>query len=323
MNMGVLSLILAVGLIAAAAVIYRFTRTTVPAIPIIMFHKVDDSPKDPESIGTRQLEALFTHMWNLGFCPVNMSDILRNRVDDVVPKGRKPVGITSDDSHPSMLFSRHSMPSTATLQNERSFVEVLSDSLKPFGLTPRASLFLGRVGDDRVSTEPDEYFGGCLPLPEALAILDGTPGVEAGYHTVVHKSMTNMNAAETRATLEEQRKDFETLGVLEKVVPVVAYPYGHRPSPEGLEELRDMGFLGAVVTNPGLYGRWWRKSVPLCKYNGTLLSDRFTLPRISVGAYAYPRRATDADAAYVAVDPIAVFQNDVLGNIPNMYSVPE
>lgn len=133
--------------------------------------------------------------------------------------------------------------------------------------------------------------------------------------------MNNINAAETRAILEEQRKDFEALGVLKKIVPIVAYPYGPRPSPEGMKEMQSMGFLGAVVTVPGLYGRRWYKSVPVCSYNGTLLSDRFTLPRVSIGAYAYPQRATKTDAEYVKTDPVAVFQSDALGGIPNVYSV--
>ncbi len=319
MKMRVFLPCLAVVLIIAAPITYRLLNKT-PAIPILMFHKVDEFPKDPESITTQQLETFFTYLWELGFSPVNISDILNDRVDSVVPAGRKPVAITSDDSHPSMVFSRQSMPSTAELENNRSFVEILSDSLKPFDLEPRASLFLSRVWDGRISMEPGEYFGGFLPLADILALIDNTPGVDVGNHTVAHPRMANLNAADTRAILEEQRKDFEALGVLEKIVPIVAYPYGQRPSLEGMEEMRSMGFWGAVVTSEA---RRWYRSVPVCGYDGALLSDRFTLPRASIGAYAYPPRVSETNPTYIKTDPVAVFQSDVLNVIPLIYSVPE
>lgn len=314
--------ILAVGLLIAALPTPCLAGNASPAIPILMFHKVDDRPEDPESISPRQLEALFTRMWNLGFYPVNMSDILKNRVDSVVPGGLKPVGITVDDAHPSVLFSRLSTPASGELRNSRSFVEVLRDSLEPFGRAPRATIFIGRVGDDRISTIPGEYFGGYLPLPDALALLDETPGVEAGYHTIAHKSMTAMGAAETRATLEAQREEFATEGVLERVVPILAYPYGHPPLPEGLEELRAMGFWGAALAFPGVReGR--HDTSPVCEYDGTLLTDPFLVPRVNIGAYAYPYRPADRNEPFVSLDPWADFQKDVLNAMPSMYVAPK
>lgn len=314
--------ILAVGLLAVVLPAPGFAGDAAPAIPVLMFHKMDDSPADPESISPRQLEALFTAMWNMGFRPVNVSDILRNRVDGVVAGGFKPVGITVDDAHPSVLFSRSSTPASGELRNSRSFVEVLRDSLAPFGHAPRATIFAGRVWDDRISKVPGEYFGGHLPLADALALLDEMPGVETGYHTIAHESMSGMDAAETRAALEAQRDDFALEGVLEKVVPVLAYPYGHPPLPEGREELRSMGFLGAVLAFPGI-GEGRSDSLPVCEYDGMLATDPFMIPRVSIGAYAYPYRPAEKNASFVPIDPETDFRKDVLDALPRIYVVPE
>ena len=315
--------ILAVGLLVSLSSAPCLAGEANPAIPILMFHKVDDHPQDPESISPQQLEALFTSIWSMGFYPVNMSDILKSRVDSVVPGGFKPVGITVDDAHPSVLFSRFSTPASGQasgeLRNSRSFVEVLRDSLKPFGRDPRATVFISRVWDDRISTTPGDYFGGHLSLAGALAMLDATPGLEVGYHTVAHKIMTKMGAEETRAALEAQREDFAKQGVLEKVVPVLAYPYGAPPLPEGLEALRSMGFWGAVLAFPGIH-ELKHDTLPSCEYNATLLTDPFLLPRVNIGAYAYPYRPADKNAPFVSIDPGADFQKDVLDALPRIYS---
>lgn len=321
MNLPAFFRIMAAGVLAAVLSLSCHAGDVNPAIPILMFHKVDDQPEDPESISPVQLEALFTRMWSMGFCPVNISDILENRVDGIVPAGLKPVGITMDDAHPSVLFSRSSTPKSGGLKNSRPLVEILHDSLKPFGHAARATIFIGRVWNDRISTVPGEYFGGYLPLAEALALLDETPGIEVGYHTVTHKSMGAMGAAETRSALEAQREDFARQGVLENVVPILAYPYGHRPLPEGLEESRSQGFLGAVLAFPGI-GEGMYDTLPACEYDGTLLTNPFLIPRVSIGAKAYPYRPADRNTPFVSLDPYDDFKKDVLDALPLLYTVP-
>ncbi len=144
-----------------------------PAIPIIMFHKVTERPKYPEEIRSDQLRQLFTHIFTLGYRPVNMSDILNGKVDRVVAKGYKPLGITADDSHPSILFSRH----TANLdyvQNDESFVDILAECAQSFHCDARATLFLSRQVDDRLFKTPTDYFGGVRPLKDIIETLGKT-----------------------------------------------------------------------------------------------------------------------------------------------------
>lgn len=288
-----------------------------PAIPILMFHKVDDQPRYPEDISTTQLTALFDQLWRLGFRPVTISDILTERVDAIVPAGMKPVGITADDAHRSILFSRADARHEQQ-RNARSFVDILATSARKARVQPRATLFLSRVGDDRYSKEADSYFGKVRALPDALDRLSALPGVELGYHTRTHTRMTNMTPRDVRALLEDQRQDFIRLGVLERVQPILAYPYGIAPTREGVKELARMGFIGAVKAHPGANeGRMIK--VPPCEYDGTLLSDPFRLPRVCIGAFTYTSEASLSAMAYTPIDPLDDLAKDVLNSPSPLY----
>lgn len=61
----------------------------IPTIPILMFHRVDDHPRYPEDISTQQLNAVLDNAWKSGYHSVNMSDIILDRVDNIVPKGSR------------------------------------------------------------------------------------------------------------------------------------------------------------------------------------------------------------------------------------------
>ena len=293
------------------------SRGEVSAIPILMFHKVDDNPRDPESISSEQLAALLAELWRIGFHPVNMSDILDNQVDRVVPKGLKPVGITADDAHRSVVFSRLSR-TDGELPNARSLLEILQDSLKPFGREPRATIFVSRVEDDRITNQQGGYFGNYMPLSVVLQTLEAMPGLEIGYHTVSHTRMLNMDASQVRELIEEQIADFKTLGIVDQVVPVLAYPYGVRPASEGIAELRRMGFKGAVLAFPGVREARY-DTLPTCNYNGTLLTDPFLIPRVSIGSHIYAPNNSAQKGSYVAIDPLDDFRKDVLEALPNIY----
>ncbi len=287
------------------------------AIPVLMFHKVVDTPAFPEDIGSGQLAALFDALWKQGFCPVNMTDILDGKVDGMVPRGMKPVGITADDAHRSIVFSQ------ATAQHEqqrnaRSFVDIFAESLSGSGRMPRATFFIAAVGDDRYTKKVEGYFGNYEPLPRVMDRLGRWPGLEIGYHTRSHRRMTGMGAEQVRSLMQEQMDDFAAQGILERVVPVLAYPYGELPKPEGVEELRRMGFKGAVLAFPGVReGRY--ESIPACGYGGGLLCDPFHIPRVCIGSFAYASQKTAQGRAYTPIDPLADFQKDVLESLPGLY----
>lgn len=314
---------LAVGLMplpAAGRATSPKTGGELPAIPVLMFHKVDDTPRYPEDISSTQLAALLERLWGMGFHPVNISDILDGTVDRVVPKGLKPVGITADDAHRSVIFSR-ATARHAEQRNARSLVEIFCDSLKSSGHMPRGTFFLSRVGDDRYSTKPEGYFGDVMPLPEVLKTLASRPGLEVAYHTRDHLTMRGMGQQEVARLLKNQMDDFAALGVADRVVPILAYPYGVPPSPQGIRQLRAMGFKGAVLAYPGT-GEGRYTALPPCTYSRGLKTDPFLIPRVCIGAYTYAARGTAGStpvSPYLPVDPYDDFRKDILHALPRLY----
>ena len=292
-------------------------RQGLPALPILMFHKVDDAPRYPEDVSSGQLQGLLAELWKRGYRPVNMSDILENRVDSIVPKGMKPVGITADDSHRSVVFSRQTAAHSEQ-RNALSLVEILGDSLRDYGYGPRATFFLSGVGDDRYSTRAAGYFGGSLPLPAVLDALATMPGLETGYHTLRHTRMKDMGPEQVRAVMEEQMRDFARSGVLERVSRILAYPYGVKPTEQGIYQLREMGFKGAVLAYPGTREARYQ-STPPCVYDGQLMTDPFLIPRVCIGARTYAPMTAATAGAYAAIEPLDDFHKDVEETWPQLY----
>jgi len=270
------------------------------AIPILMFHKVCDTPRRPEEISPEQLARLFDHIWRQGFAPLNMRDILLGRVDAELPKGRKALGVTADDAHPSVIFSRKEHPQAAT---SRSFAAIFADSAHRAGLVPRATFFLSG----------QSYFGGKHALAGVLDQFAPLPGLECGYHTRGHPKMTGWGYRQTRQILEDQMEDFKTQGVFERIPRILAYPYGLPPDDEGLRALADLAFLGAALAFPGVNEANYT-GLPVCRYSRTgLLTPRFHIPRVNIGAYVYARGGGAAP-----IDPLDDFHKDV-ETIPDAY----
>jgi len=261
-----------------------------------MFHKVCDHPHSPEEISSEQLRLLFDCIWKQGFAPINASDILLDRIDDVLSKGRKPVGITVDDAHPSVIYSRKEHLQAAT---NSSFIEVFAGSARRAGLAPRASCFLSG----------ESYFGGKRGIAWVLDQLAPLPGVECCYHTRRHPKMTGWGYLQTLQILEEQMKDFKVKNVFERIPRILAYPYGLPPAAEGLHALEDLEFLGAMLAFPGI-----NTGQPICRYSRVgLLTPRFHIPRVNIGAYIYASKGGTAP-----IDPLDDFRQYV-GNIPDVY----
>ncbi len=284
-------------------------------LPILMFHKVDDEPKYPEDITSKQLEELLDYLWENKFCPVNISDILSNNIDKIVPKGLIPIGITADDSHRSIAFSKHEKKHEEQ-RNNKSFLQILIDSTNKWNLSPRTSLFLSQVGDDRYSKQAEGYFGNYMQLAYVLDRFVDYQGIEFGFHTKNHLSMENMNAKKVQELMEEQQEDFYRLGVLAQIKAILAYPFGRRPSEDGIKKLKDMGFLGAVLAFPGNYEAKYEK-IPYCEYNENLITDPFLIPRVCIGSHTY--KLSNTKLSYIEVDPIMDLKKDFLFIVDKLY----
>ena len=270
------------------------------ALPILMFHKVRDLPRSPEELSPQQLALLFAYLWEQGFAPLNASDILLNRVNNVLPPARLALGITVDDAHPSALFARGGQRQGQGQDNAASFLDILLKSSTAAGLTPRASFFVSGPS----------YFGGKRKLDWVLDQLEATPGIELGYHTLGHKSMAGFGYQQTLQLIEEQMESFRRHSALERVSRILAYPYGLPPAPEGLRALTELGFLGGLCAFPGRDEAGYAR-LPVCRYGEKgLLSERFLLPRVNIGAFRQLKKGTGAQP-YAPIDPLDDFRKDI------------
>lgn len=278
-------------------------QSATPCIPIAMFHKVDENPQYPEDISSKGLADLFDYAWDQGFCPVNMSDILLGHVDAVAPNGRKPLGITVDDSHRSVIFSRKDS-NDPDQRNDRAFYDILCDSAASRDLAPRATLFICEESNNRYKGAKG-YFGDTSALPRVVKKVSATPGVEFGFHTRWHKSMSKMGYVETSAVMRDQLDQLEHMGVLDYFVKVIAYPFGQAPKKSGLKALKDLGFYGGVLALGGK-GEAGEGKTPFCVYDGKPLVDPFFIPRVNIGSKLY-----DASLQLMPFNPIDDFDKDI------------
>ncbi len=287
-----------------------------PAIPILLFHRMVDAPRFPEDMATEAMTALFAHAWQAGYSPVNMTDILTGQVDAIVPKGRMPLGITADGAHASLIFSQNTAPQggdRGPLQNARSLVEVLAASM-PEGSLPRATFFLS-VGP-RPPKRESSYFGSIMPLKDIADALAIMPGIEFGYQTKWYTPLHSVNESQMAKLIEDQMDDLQRLGMLDRVSRIMAYPFGGRPNEDGLLALRNAKFLGGVLTYPGV-NEAHHVEVPQCYYDGKLMTNAFLVPRVAIGSHVYARGTKPAENP--PIDPIEDFRKDVQKAIPRPY----
>ncbi len=286
----------------------------ISAIPILAFYRVDNNPRFPEDISPQQLSALFLHIWSQGFRPVSMSDILLNRVDSIVPAGYKPIGITSDGAHASMIFSSTTAPKGSDkgpLKNSHSFVEIFAASLQNITM-PRATFFLS-IPKGR---QNNSYFGSVMQLKDILDVMHVMPDIEYGYQTKFYNSLGGLSGPRMREVMEFQMEDFQKLGVFERISRIISYPYSSKPQEAGMIALRDLQFLGGTLTYPGV-GEAHHKIVPHCLYDGKLMSNAFLIPRVAIGSHAYALGSKPVKNP--AIDPIDDFAKDVTRAIPKLY----
>ncbi len=286
----------------------------ISAIPIMAFYRVHDTPRFPEDISSQQLAAVLAKAWEMGYRPVNMSDILLHRVDEVVPKGFKPLGITSDGAHASMIFSTSTAPKGSDkgpLVNAQSFVEVFANSLQNIAV-PRATFFLSIPKGKKTSG----YFGSVMPLKDIADALQVMPHLEFGYQTKFYTALGGVDGPTMRKIVEFQMEELYKEGMFERVQRIMAYPYSARPNDGGLMALRDMHFLGGTLTYPG-EGEAHHKTVPQCLYDGKLMMDAFHIPRVAIGSHVYAPGTKPVKNP--PIEPVQDFMKDVVRAVPRPY----
>lgn len=292
-------------------------------LPILMFHKVLDEPTRPEDISPSELSELFQFLFENNYRPINITDIINTpeKIAQIFAEGFKPFAVTADDAHSSLLFSQNNACTydiTTSLPNQFSFLEIYTKSAKPYNISPKATFFISEsiegVYDkrnyQRASKATNKYFGDFIRLPAVLDLLENYSGIELGYHTCEHIFMGDKNAKETHDILAMQMNAFKEMGVFDKIKPLFAYPYGYPPSPEGIEAIKDLGFIGAVLAFPGVNEAKY-KTIPLCEIDAEyqLVNDTFFIPRTNIGSYIYAPPNPN-ELVYKKIDPIEDLRKD-------------
>ncbi len=286
----------------------------ISAIPILAFYRVHDAPRFPEDIASQQLAAVFAKAWEMGYRPVNMSDIFLQRVDKVVPKGFKPLGITADGAHASMVFSTATAAKgtdRGPLGNAQSFVEIFANSLQNIAV-PRATFFLSIPKGKKTSG----YFGSVMPLKDIADALQVMPHIEFGYQTKFYTPLGKVDGPTMRKIVEFQMEELYKEGMFERVTRIMAYPYSARPTDAGLMALRDMHFLGGTLTYPG-EGEAHHNTIPQCLYDGKLMMDAFHVPRVAIGSHVYAPGTKPIKNP--PIEPVQDFMKDVVRAIAQPY----
>lgn len=145
------------------------------------------------------------------------------------------------------------------------------------------------VGDlctlaERYGIEPLAITRELIMGPEELKEFAAHPLVSLGAHTVTHRKLCRLTAAESAG---EMRRSAEWLADLtSERSTAIAYPYGSRDAvgPREFETARDLGFVIGLTTQPGML-------------TSADLARPTALPRVSLNGYYQKARYVSALAS--------------------------
>jgi hypothetical protein len=218
-----------IGLIAVgsakSAVFSPRTPNELGRIPILMYHSVGGEAefsggplydKHGLNIAPQTLRTQLTQMYQAGWYPVNMRDILTARI--AIPKGKTPVVLTFDDARPSQF---------RYLPNGRIDPNCAVGILEAFHQThpdwPRRATFY---------VLPESSYNG-VPFDQdgletkKLRFL-WRQGYELGNHTTSHRSLADLDAPTLRWEMAFTTQYFHRQ-IPQATLETMALPYGIAP----------------------------------------------------------------------------------------------
>lgn len=165
-------------------------------IPVVMYHEIVPTPpkRDPGKMfrATAAFKKDLERMYAAGFRPVNLSDVVNDAID--IPAGMSPVVLTFDDGRESQF--RLTETASALKVDPGCALGVL----QAFAKTHPDWRMRGTFFVLPKSETTKDVFGQTGLGPQKLAyLLD--QGMEIGNHSVHHKDMSRMNAAQIQAEI--------------------------------------------------------------------------------------------------------------------------
>ncbi|MBC8143760.1 MAG: polysaccharide deacetylase family protein [Armatimonadetes bacterium] len=191
-------------------------------IPVVMYHDIGGIPPKRED-GLHRSVAAFEQdlklLYDAGFRPVNMGDVLAGKID--VPAGKSPVVITFDDARESQFR----LTETATEQRidpqcGLGVLQAFHKKHKDWGL--KATFFALPKGPKTADAFKQVGKG-----DEKLQYLVAN-GFEIGNHSLNHRDMSRMTPAQIQAEIGGAHNSLMTAAPEAKIA-VVALPMGKFP----------------------------------------------------------------------------------------------
>ena len=216
-------------------------------VPILMYHAVEDQPRDPQYkhfyVTKSEFEWQMRYLRRCGYTPIRFGQLAEAMVDGMLPA--RPVILTFDDGYLNLLTNVHPLmaelewPYTVFLVSER--VGMTNDWVIPEGYDATPLLDWRDIHEMKAGSNVD--FQG---------------------HTATHPRLTRLSAVDLRRELVDSRDALaQNLG---HAIDVICYPYGDH-NDAVVDAARDAGYTMAVTTN---FGR------------ARNVDDPLRLPRISV-----------------------------------------
>lgn len=222
----------AAALLSGAGVFAYHEKVTalLHSVPVLLYHRVG-TEKDDLTIPVSRFQADMDFLVSEGYHSLSLDEIKQHVKDPLQGLPEKPVIISFDDGY---------------LDNYTNAFPVLQQH----GLKGVFFIITGMMGQqDRMT--PDQ-------IREMQAA-----GMSFGSHTVTHRSLGNLSAAENEQEVTRSKEDLTK--VLGKPVDFIAYPCGSY-SADTLKVVKAANYVGGFSIHPGF----------------AMFTNRFTIRRIPI-----------------------------------------
>ncbi len=193
-------------------------------IPILEIHQVVDMPEDQWNITPDHLRQALQQLYDAGFRPVAMNDLLDNRID--IPAGTSPVVLTFDDSSPGQFrFIEKNGQLEVDPNSAVGIIEAFHASHPDFAAKATFNVL-------PEAAEPNKLFGQPQYEAQKLQYLV-QHGFEIGNHTYWHQRLDDVNDQEVQRQLALAVKEIDQ-AVPGYKIRTMALPLGLWPKDRSL-----------------------------------------------------------------------------------------
>lgn len=220
-------------------------------IPVVMYHEIGgkDDPRDPNLNRTvAEFRGDIQALYDAGFRPVNMSDVVENHID--IPAGKSPVVLTFDDARQTQFKLIEQAKSMQVDPN--SAVGVLEDFHKQHpDWALKGTFYI--LPKSKATLEP---FGQLGMGDQKMAFLIHE-GFEIGNHTTLHKRMTNMSPAQIQEEVGNANNEI-LAAIPDAKIVTMAVPMGLFPHKENVKYLVQGSYQGKAYEYKAALAAAWR-----------------------------------------------------------------